>query len=81
MAHNCTDWTVSPPTRKIPLLVLSRGDDRVYTTVPKELKASSRLRVVASTVDRISDTRGIRQKTIQSRRCRRPLFFFLRQPL
>jgi hypothetical protein len=40
MAHNCIDWTATPPTRKIPLLILTRDDDRVYTIVPKDLKAS-----------------------------------------
>ncbi|KAF8132047.1 hypothetical protein EV363DRAFT_1329710 [Boletus edulis] len=38
MAHNCIDWTTTPPARKVPFLVLSYGDDRVYTSVPKELK-------------------------------------------
>ncbi|KAH7883333.1 hypothetical protein F5I97DRAFT_1904215 [Phlebopus sp. FC_14] len=39
MAHRCVDWTVSPPTRKTPLVVLSYGDTHVYATVPEELEA------------------------------------------
>ena len=42
MAHNCVDWSTRPPTRKTPLLVLSRGDVHVYTLVPHELKVSPR---------------------------------------
>ncbi|KAI9568922.1 hypothetical protein HD554DRAFT_2314003 [Boletus coccyginus] len=38
MIHDCTDWTTTPPTRKTPLLILTRGDERVYTSVPKEFK-------------------------------------------
>ncbi|KAG9312251.1 hypothetical protein JVU11DRAFT_7553 [Chiua virens] len=40
MAHNCLDWSSNPPTRKIPLLVLTRGNDQVYTPVPQEFEAS-----------------------------------------
>ncbi|KAG8220461.1 hypothetical protein J3R82DRAFT_3156 [Butyriboletus roseoflavus] len=38
MAHNCVDWTTNPPTRKMPLLILTHGDDHVYTVVPTEFR-------------------------------------------
>ncbi|KIJ66100.1 hypothetical protein HYDPIDRAFT_27293 [Hydnomerulius pinastri MD-312] len=39
MGHNCVDWTAGSPARKLPVLVLSWGDDHVYATVPKDFKA------------------------------------------
>ncbi|KIJ59672.1 hypothetical protein HYDPIDRAFT_118303 [Hydnomerulius pinastri MD-312] len=39
MVHNCMDWTLTPPLRKSPLLVLSWGDVHVYTKIPEQFEA------------------------------------------
>ncbi|KIJ60247.1 hypothetical protein HYDPIDRAFT_43488 [Hydnomerulius pinastri MD-312] len=39
MVHNCMDWTLTPPMRKSPVLVLSWGDVHVYTKIPEQFEA------------------------------------------
>lgn len=42
-AHQCVDWSRSPPARKLDVLVLSYGDTHVYAVVPKLFKDLDRL--------------------------------------
>ncbi|KIJ59655.1 hypothetical protein HYDPIDRAFT_43904 [Hydnomerulius pinastri MD-312] len=39
MVHNCVDWAINTPRRKLPLLLLSWGDAHVYTLVPEQFEA------------------------------------------
>ena len=83
MPHDCINWTTDPPTRKTPFLILSRGDDHVYTIVPKDLKASLDPYGLASTIlfDRFLDATSNSQGRVRPRRWRDPNFVFLHEPL